>query len=218
MRVPLLSLAVVLLAVGLAGCRGMRSERPPIHPNLNMDFHDGFKAQTANPFFADNASMRPPVPGTVARGQLRTTENAPFTLGRGADGEFVERIPMEVNEAVLARGFERYEIYCSVCHGTAGDGQGILMVGNGGLGYGYPPAPTFHSDYLRGVPDGYLYSVITNGVRNMAGYGHKISVTDRWAIVAHLRALQRSQAADEADVPPQELARLQAANPNVRLR
>jgi mono/diheme cytochrome c family protein len=218
MRASLPLLALLALAVGLAGCRGMRSGSPPIHPNLNMDFSEAFKPQSPNPFFADNAAMRPPVPGTVARERVRTSENAPFYLGRSADGAFVGAAPVAVTPAVLARGEERYEIFCSVCHGSSGDGRGIIMAGNGGQGYGYTPAPTFHSEYLQGVADGYLYSVIANGIRNMPSYGHQLSVADRWAVVMHVRALQRSQGAAEGDVPQQELMRLQTANPNITLQ
>jgi len=216
MRFSLPTLALLLLAGSLVGCRGMRSERAPIHPNLNMDFSEAFQAQNANPFFADGAAMRTPVPGTVARAQLRTTENAPFYAGRTADGAFVGTSPLEVTDAVLARGAERYAIYCAVCHGDAGDGRGIIMVGNGGAGFGYVPAPTFHSDYLRGMPDGYIYSSIANGVRNMPAYGHQLSVTDRWTVVAHVRALQRAQFAQETDVPAAERQQLRpAATPPV---
>lgn len=217
MRLPLL-LALVLLAGSLAGCRGMRSEHPPIHPNLNMDFGEHFQAQEANPFFENNMAMRPPVPGTVARAQLRTTENAPYYQGRTAGGGFVNEIPMAVTSAMLERGAERYQIYCAVCHGDTGDGQGIIMVGNAGQGYGYVPAPTFHSERLRDIADGYLYSVITNGIRSMPGYGHQLSVDDRWAVMTHVRALQRAQAASTADVPETERVQLQNYNPNVSIR
>ena len=210
-RLALLGLA----ALGLAGCRGMTSERPPIHPVLNMDFQERFEEQEANPFFADGAAMRPPVPGAVARGRLRTTANAPAELGRDAGGGFVASIPVPVTMAMLQRGQERYAIYCAVCHGDAGDGRGIVMTGNGGQGFGYTPAPTYHSDYLRGVPDGYLYEVITNGVRTMPSYAHQLPPADRWAVVAYVRALQRSQSAGLADIPEPERRRLATENPNI---
>ncbi len=214
---PLLT-ALALAAVALAGCQGMTSSKQPVHPILNMDFQQRFEEQEANPLFADGAAMRTPVPGTVARGHLRTTENAPFQLGRDAAGAFVAEIPVPVTEALVARGRERYTIYCAVCHGDAGDGRGIIMTGNGGQGYGYVPAPTYHSDFLRTVPDGYLYSVIANGVRNMPSYGHQISPADRWAIVAYVRALQRSQNATAEDVPAPERERLATSNPNVNVQ
>ena len=203
-------LPLLVLAVTAAGCRGMQSEDTPFHPNLNMDFQEKFEAQEANPFFEDNAAMRQPVAGTVARGQLITTGNAAFEYGRTASGAFVAEIPgdVEVTGALLERGKERYEIFCSVCHGGAGYGQGIIMVGNNGQGYGYTPAPTYHSDYLREIEDGYLYSVIANGVRSMPSYGHEMLPEDRWAVVAYIRALQRSQNATEADIPLEERARV----------
>ena len=113
-------------AVALGGCRGMKSEKPPIHPNLNMDFVQRFEAQEANPLFEDGAAMRTPVAGTVARGQLKTTDNAPFEYGRTADGAYVADIPVPVTADLLERGQERYNIYCTVCHGYAGDGRGIV--------------------------------------------------------------------------------------------
>ena len=195
----------------------MHSDAPPIHPNLNMDFDESFGPQAANPLFADGAAMRPPVPGTVKRGGLRTTENAPYFLGRDAAGGYVPAVPMEVSVAVLERGRERYDIYCAVCHGGAGDGQGIIMTGNNEQGYGYTPVPTYHSDRIRTIEDGYLYDVITNGVRTMPSYAHQIAVPDRWAIVAYIRALQRSQNADPATLPEPVRERLESYNPNVTL-
>ncbi|MEO0556542.1 MAG: cytochrome c [Bacteroidota bacterium] len=208
-------LSVVLIAlVAFSGCRGMKSEKTPIHPNLNMDFVERFEAQEANPLFADGAAMRQPVAGTVARGQLRTTDNAPFHFGRNADGSLVETVPVEVSAAMLERGRERYNIYCSMCHGIAGDGNGIIMVGNNGQGYGYVPAPTYHSETLRSQPDGYIYDVILNGVNNMPSYGQAMPPDDRWAVVAYIRALQLSQAAPESVLPDAELERLATSNPN----
>ena len=214
MRSSLLIAAAVLV---FAGCRGMHSDAPPVHPNLNMDFQESFEAQEANPFFADDAAMRPPVPGTVKRTGLRTTENAPFYLGRDAGGGFVPAVPMEVNRAVVERGQDRYNIYCAVCHGGTGDGQGVIMAGNGGAGYGYTPAPSYHVDRLRVIEDGYLYDVITNGIRSMPSYAHQISVPDRWAIVTYIRALQRSQNADPETLPLPIREQLESYNPNVTL-
>jgi mono/diheme cytochrome c family protein len=144
--------------------------------------------------------MRKPPSGTVARGMLR--EDARYYAGRTEDGEYVEQMPVPVTRALLERGQERYDIFCTVCHGGSGDGNGIIMAGN----YGYTPAPTYHSERLRDVTDGYIYDVITNGVRNMTGYAQQIPVADRWAIVAYVRALQRSQNADAADVPQSVLS------------
>ncbi len=208
-----LVLIAVLISTGLlAGCRGTISEKSPIHPNPNMDAQQKFEAQEANAFFADGRAMRPPVPGTVARGFLR--DDTAFFRGRNADGTYLALLPVEVTETLIARGQERYDIYCTVCHGAAGDGQGIVMTG----GYGYTPAPSYHIDRLRRpeATDGYIYDVITNGVRNMPGYAQQVAVADRWAIVAYIRALQLSQNASADNLTPSELAQLeQNASANI---
>jgi mono/diheme cytochrome c family protein len=108
---------------------------------------------------------------------------------------------------MMERGQDRYEVFCQMCHGLSGDGLGIIMTG----GYGYTPAPTFHDDRLRNETDGYLYEVITNGVRNMPGYGYQIPVADRWAIVAYVRALQLSQDATLDAVPEDQRGQLPVA-------
>lgn len=208
----LLLFAAVLL---LGGCRGTESPNTPIHPNTNMDFQERFDPQEPNPMFEDNRAMRPPVPGTVARGLLR--EDTYFHLGRTETGEYVEDLPVPLTRVLLQRGQERYNIYCAVCHGATGDGLGVIMVGLAGQGYGYTPAPSYHEERLREVSNGYLYEVITNGVRNMPSYAQQIPVLDRWAIVAYVRALQRARFAPPEDVPAeilpelQEVARAQAA-------
>ena len=207
---------LVLAAAALAGCRGMTSDAPPIHPNLNMDYVQRFEAQEPNQFFADGAAMRQPVAGTIARGNLRTDANAPFYYGRNADGSYVEAIQAPVTPALLERGQERYNIFCTPCHGLAGDGRGIVAVGNGGLGYGFA-VPSYHTEALRERSDGYLYDVIQNGINTMPSYGHEMLAADRWAIVAYVRSLQRSQAATGDDVPVAERNRLATANANVRL-
>ncbi len=214
---PRIVFALLLAAGTLTGCRGMKSGKPPIHPNLNMDFAQRMEAQEPNAFFADNASQREPVPGTVRRGQLQTTANAPFYYGREASGALVAKIPVEVTPALLERGQERFGIYCTPCHGLAGDGRGIIAVGNGGQGYGFQ-VPSYHTEGLRARPDGYIFDVITNGVNTMPSYGHEMLPADRWAVVAYVRALQESQNAAQADIPAVERERLATYNPNVSIR
>ncbi len=193
---PLHLLAGLALLLATGGCRHSETRNAPIHPISNMDQQKRFDPQEANPFFADLRADRPPVAGTVARGYLG--RDAAFTLGRSAPGgAYVTTIPMRVTRELVERGQERYNIYCSMCHGLAGDGQGIIMTG----GYGYTPAPTYHDDRLRAAEDGYLYEVIANGIRTMPPYGHQVPVADRWAIVAYIRALQRTQDARLDDVP-----------------
>lgn len=173
-----------------------------------MDFQERFDPQERNPFFADGRSMRPTVPGTIARGFLR--EDRAFYEGRGSDGALVNENPLPITPALLERGRERFEIYCSPCHGAAGDGRGIVAIG----GYGLTPAPSYHTDYLRAMPDGHLFDVITRGIRTMPPYAVQVSVADRWAIVAYIRALQRSQGASFEDVPADMRASLQSAPSN----
>lgn len=213
---PTRLILVLAVAATLAGCRGMTSDAPPIHPNLNMDYVQRFEAQEPNSFFADGASMRQPVAGTVARGGLRTDANAPFYYGREADGSYVQDIQAPVTPSLLERGQERYNIYCTPCHGLAGDGRGIVAVGNGGLGYGFA-VPSYHTEALRARPDGYIYDVIQNGINTMPSYGHEILAADRWAIVAYVRSLQQSQDATAEEVPVTERNRLETANSNVTL-
>jgi mono/diheme cytochrome c family protein len=139
-------------------------------------------------------AMRPPVEGTIARGKLR--QNSELYEGRDENGNFVTENPFEVTRSFLYRGKERYDIYCTPCHGNVGDGQGIIMTGQ----YGYVPAPSYHRQASYDMPDGQFYSAITEGIRSMPAYNTQIKVEDRWAIVAYIRALQKSQ-----NVPREEI-------------
>lgn len=179
--------ALLLLSVLMMACRGQKTEKPPVALQQNMMFQDRFNAQEPNPFFADNRSMRQPVEGTIARGNLK--DDAAFYQGVDENGEFVEENPMDVSQSFLYRGQDRYDIYCTPCHGGLGDGQGIIMTGQ----YGYVPSPTFHRQASYDMPDGEIYSAITNGIRNMPSYASQVKTEDRWAIVAYIRALQESQ-------------------------
>jgi hypothetical protein len=179
--VPLL--AALLLAGATAGCvRGCPSSRPPIHLNPNMDDQEKYRAQSESRFFYDGSSMRVPIPGTVARGELRTDSRV--FQGREADGTFVRVNPLEVNEALLARGAERFAIYCAPCHDASGGGQGILKQRAG------VTTTSLHDPRLLAIEDGHLFNVITNGVGLMPGYRWPIDAEDRWAIIAHVRRLQ----------------------------
>jgi mono/diheme cytochrome c family protein len=122
---------------------------------------------------------------------------------------WIEQIPVPVTEQLLRRGRERYDIYCSPCHGLAGQGDGMVAKRADALQEGtWTPPASFHTELVRGRPVGHLFNSITNGIRNMPGYGPQIAVEDRWAIVAYLRALQRSQSATVEDVPPELRAQL----------
>ncbi|MDX1640327.1 MAG: c-type cytochrome [Balneolaceae bacterium] len=195
MKLSRTNISLLLLSgIFLLSCRGHISENPPVHPNPNMDYQERYNAQETNTFFDDNRAMRQPVEGTIARGQLRLDDA--YYEGLDENGELVEEIPVEVTREFIYRGKERYDIYCRVCHGGTGDGRGIIMTGQ----YGYVPAPSFHTENIRQMPDGHFYSAITNGIRTMPSYATQIKVEDRWAIVAYIRALQRSQNVPESEM------------------
>jgi mono/diheme cytochrome c family protein len=194
------NLPYIALLLLLVGCRGSTSDLPPVHINPNMDFQQKFEAQEANPLFADGRAMRPPVPGTVARGFLRAS--TPYYTGLDEAGTPVATMPVDLTLALVTRGRQRYNIYCSPCHGRAGDGQGIVIA------RGFVPAPSYFEQRLIDAPDGHLYDVITNGYNTMPSYAQQIPVQDRWAIVSYIRALQFSQNATEGDIPASELAKI----------
>ncbi len=182
------------------------SAEPRIHLIQDMDNQAKYKPQRANPLFADGRAMRPPVAGTVARGQLR--DDDAFYLGRV--GESWVAIPVPVTETLLKRGQERFGIYCAPCHGLSGYGDGIVAKRADRLQEGtWVPPASLHSEQVVARPDGHLFNTITNGIRTMPAYGPQIPEADRWAIVAYVRALQRSQHARIEDVPAEERASLQ---------
>ena len=177
------TLVLLLLLAAASGCwRGATSSRPPIHPNPNMDIQPKYKAQEASRFFADGATMRPPVAGTVARGELH--EDTAFYTGVDETGELVSQIPFEIDEALILRGHQRYDIYCAPCHNTRGNGKGILW------DRAQIESADLHQERLRDAPDGQLFDVITNGLGLMSGYKYPIPPRDRWAIIAYVRRLQ----------------------------
>ena len=170
----------------LTGCaRGCTSPRPPIHLNPSMDDQPKVAAQSESGFFYDGASMRPPVPGTIARGEMR--DDPAFFEGRAADGSFVSAIPVPVDDALLARGQGRYAIYCAPCHDARGRGKGILFQ------RANVPTADLTNEKFRAYPDGQVFDVITNGVGLMSGYRWPVKPGDRWAIVAWVRELQRRE-------------------------
>jgi mono/diheme cytochrome c family protein len=175
-------LALLLLCV-ITGCR--------------QDMHDQPKYESleASTFFPDGRASRPPVPGTVARGQLR--EDTHLYEGKIA-GKPAETFPFPIDLKTLQRGQQRYNIYCTPCHDRVGSGNGMVVR------RGFRAPPSYHIERLRQAPPGYLYDVITNGFGAMQDYAAQIPVRDRWAIVAYVRALQLSQHATLNDVPETE--------------
>ena len=242
----LIPAAVLLLVVGLiplvivARMRAMPSNLPRIELVQDMDFQPKLKTQKLSEMFVDSRGMRPILPGTLARGDLQ--EDAAFFEGlqqdqaddvdrsmllpnaKNPDGTtvnlanmpWVEEIPVDVDDALMARGQERYNIYCAVCHGRTGKGDGLVTLramelqrGSPGVGTWINPIALYNPAIVN-QPVGQLYNTITHGVRKMPGYASQIPPKDRWAIVLYLRALQRAGSGEIQDVPESERQKLAA--------
>jgi mono/diheme cytochrome c family protein len=165
----------------------------------DMQDQPRYKPLAASSFFQDGRSARPAVAGTVARGQL---DDEALAGDPNSD-----RLPMPVTAALLDRGEQRYDIYCSPCHDRVGNGQGMVVR------RGFQMPPSLHIDRLRQAPAGHVFDVVTNGLGAMPSYASQIPARDRWAIVAYVRALQRSQHASVTDVPQEERSRLETGAP-----
>lgn len=184
--------------VGVTGC------------HLDMWRQPKLKGQQESTFFADQSGMRMPVAGTVAHGHNIEDEALGTGFLTGADGKkkLVTEIPIKVTEAVLKRGQDRYNIFCTPCHGKIGDGNG--MIAQRGFALRRPPG-NYHTDRLRKMPIGHFYDVITNGYGAMFSYASRIQdVNDRWAIVAYVRVLQKSQNATLNEVKPEDRTKLES--------
>jgi mono/diheme cytochrome c family protein len=171
-------------AVVLSACANDMSDQPKFEP------------YEASSIFTDGSSSRPLAPGTVSWSEQ--VEDIFFLTGRTIEGEQLDAFPYPVDLEVLSRGQERYNIYCSPCHGQDGYGQGIIVQ------RGFSPPPSFHIDRLREAPAGYYFEVITNGLGLMYPYGYRVKPADRWAITAYIRALQFSQSAPLDEVPEED--------------
>jgi mono/diheme cytochrome c family protein len=167
-------LAVALLAaLALAGCRQGMFDQAKKEP------------YEASGFFADGTSARPLPEHTVARGHLRADRG--YYLGMNADGTLVAEPPMVVDRALLERGRQRYEAFCSMCHDRAGTGNGMVVQ------RGFPQATSYHQERLRAVPAGYFVNVMTAGFGRMPSYASQIPPEDRWAIAVYVKVLQAAQ-------------------------
>jgi mono/diheme cytochrome c family protein len=209
MRWVVLGLALVTAAVvSLMGPRGVISGRRPLMLISDMDFQPRYNAQAASPFFADGRAMRTPPAGTVAFGGTdynsdagSPRQNPDFLQGddayyRGKQGDaWVVRSPLPIDIALMRRGRERYDIYCVLCHGATGTGNGIMTQ------YGMVGVASITDPLHNLMSDGEFFSVISNGKGRMMPYAAQIKVRDRWAIVAYIRALNRSQNGSLSDVP-----------------
>jgi mono/diheme cytochrome c family protein len=225
----------------IALSRSRSSPARPIHPILDMVEQPRFNAQNENPMFADGRAMRPLIAGVESpqdlivpnqpvddsplyrmiddrqRPYVARDEAAYNRLFHGTEStaggktEFIKQIPMPVTMDLMRRGRERFNIYCAVCHGLGGYGDGMVarraaeMQASGAATAAGWVAPTnYHTDEIRGRAVGQLYNTIANGIRTMPAYDKQIGILDRWAIVAYVKALQRSQHAKPEDVPETE--------------
>ena len=221
-------LLVVAVVISLAGFRGGRSTRPPIEVFPDMVRQIKVRPQAPLGFFADGRGMRPPVAGTVPIGyempnpQAASSPGAPLTpnpaheqdrlaFSVGADYQNTGKmgatwgtgIPLPVNAELMQRGEQRFNINCAICHGPTAAGNGIVKQ------YGMATIVSLVDERIRNMSDGEIFNTITHGKNTMFGYGHNVTVNDRWAIIAYLRALQRSQNATPADVPPEARVELE---------
>ena len=190
-RVLLPLLLAALTPLGLQGCmRGCSSSSAPVLINTSMFNQPKYKAQAASKFFYNGMTMRPPVPGTIARGHLH--EDLVLMTGMDADGKPVATSPFTVDAALLARGADRYAIYCMPCHDERGEGKGILSQ------RAKVPTANLLDPRIRDLPDGAIFDTITNGKGLMASYRYPVVVRDRWAIIAHVRDMEKKNAEMEA--------------------
>ena len=211
MRSAPMLLAVALGVGSLAGCREQSSEDPPVLLERNMYDQERYNPESYSQFFDDHRTMRTPVEGTVSRD--RYEDDPEIATGLLADKTgYVLTVPQTFvqrsggMEKLLARGQERFNIYCAPCHGATGDGKGMVVckrdkVTDPCQSRGFAPLPTYSDPRLRQMPDGQVFATITHGVRSMPAYGPQVPVADRWAIVSYVRALQLSQMAQATPQP-----------------
>src|SRR5687768_14629382 len=184
-----LMMLTTVAVFALAGCRQQMADQPHQRP------------LEASNFFDDGMASRPIEPGTVARAGK---EQADQQLNAKLDGKLVDTFPFDVTMEVLARGQERYEIFCSPCHDRLGTGQGMIVR------RGFTPARSFHDPRLREAPAGHFFEIITRGFGPMPSYANQLSEHDRWAVIAYIRALQLSRNVRLDQLPPEDRAKMKA--------
>lgn len=187
---------VGLVSLGvLSGCRGDMGEEPPVHLQRNMYHQERYNPQAHSDYFADKRTMRTPEPGTISREEYDEYGGDDVLVTGRQDGRFVMTIPPAAvdrsggYDKMLARGQQRFNIYCAPCHSQTGDGQGMVARRPGS----FAKVTSIHDKTVHDMPDGQVFATITNGVRTMPSYAAQIPVSDRWAVVAYVRALELSQ-------------------------
>lgn len=186
-------LALIVAAMSLTGCR--------------QDMHDQprYRIASASDFWSDGRSVRPQVAGTVARGGLKT--DTAYYTGK-VNGRNIMEFPIPITKEVIARGKDRFTIYCTPCHGLTGYGDGIIVT------RGLKNPPSYHSEAMREQPVGHFFDVMSNGLGSMASYAARIPVQDRWAIISYIRVLQQSQNVKLTQLTADEVAKVrESENP-----
>ena len=188
----LVALALVVAAPLVQGCmRGCTTDDPPVLINFSMFHQPKYKAQAASPFFYDGKTMRQPVAGTVARGHLK--EDLALVTGMDAGGKPLAQSPVAADDALVARGADRYGIYCQPCHDERGEGKGVLSE------RAKVPTANLLDKRIVDMPDGQIFDTITNGKGLMASYRYPIVAHDRWAIIAYVRSMQKKNAEQQQE-------------------
>jgi len=185
----LFSACLPLVILAAAGCRRDMFHQPSSRP------------LEASDFFQDNGmASRPLVPHSIARGHLDA--NTVFYTGK-VGTNLVDAFPFPITQTVLERGREQFDIYCSPCHGRTGEGNGMIVQ------RGFPAPPSYHMDRLRKAPVGYFFDVMSHGYGVMYSYAERVQASDRWAIAAYIRVLQKSENSTLAEVPPEQRTALE---------
>lgn len=201
--------------VSILWFRGTKSPLPPLYIFPDMDFQAKYHAQGENHFFTDHRDARPVVQGTIPRGTAwnetevfdsayayAPAQDPILYTGQNPDGSFFRGFPLPVTHQLLELGQAKFNIYCAVCHNPLGNGDGVTKK------YGMIATPSYYDERLRTMPEGEIFDTITHGKNTMLPYGDKLSPSERWAVVAYVRALQRAAHATLNDVPADHRADL----------
>ncbi len=200
----------LIAVISIAGFRGTKTEKTPLYIFPDMDRQQKFHPQGENQFYGNRMDDRMPVGGTVVRGtglnqvavfsgeyENVVIERPELLTGKDANGDEISEFPLPVTYELMELGRQKYDIFCTVCHGGLGEGNGVT------LNYGIN-ASNLTTDIYRQRPDGNIYNTITYGYNTMMGYGDKLTVEERWAVVLYVRALQKVFSATEAELTPEQ--------------
>ncbi len=201
---------IVIAVVSILGFRSDKFSKPPVWVFDDMDIQTKYSPQGKNEFFPDKRDDRPVIPGTVGRGYgwevkevfeegygYAVAEKPAMYSGKDEKGDWLRGYPIEIDEETMELGQQKFDIFCAICHGEAGDGNGITKQ------YGMAATPTYLDERIRNMPEGEIFNTITNGKNLMGSYGAALTPKERWAVIAYVRALQLAGGAHIDDVPAQ---------------